>query len=74
MKTKMMNESITPLEKNKIITGMKETAVSSSACCGGAPVKDESACCQLEEEKKAEGETACGCNGPEETELRSSCC
>ena len=36
-------------------------AASAGACCGGPPKADASACCVLDEVKKAEGETGCGC-------------
>jgi len=74
MDIKMINETITPLEKNKIVAEVKEKVVTSSGCCGGAPVRDETACCQLDEEKKSESDTGCGCNTPEVLQVRSSCC
>lgn len=37
-------------------------AAASSACCGGPAKADASACCVLDEEKKAEGEAGCGCS------------
>ncbi|HET7117239.1 MAG TPA: hypothetical protein VFI29_12150 [Hanamia sp.] len=40
-----------------------------SGCCGGAPVSNENSCCQLDEEKKAKGESGCGCNT-----TANSCC
>lgn len=70
----MINETITPLEKNKIVAVVKKTNVTSSGCCGGAPIKVETACCKLDEEKKSESETGCGCNTPEVLQGRSSCC
>jgi len=33
-----------------------------AACCGGPAKQDASACCVLDEEKKAEGEAGCGCS------------
>jgi N-acetylglutamate synthase-like GNAT family acetyltransferase len=35
-----------------------------AGCCGGAPKADASACCALDEEKKALGEAGCGCGDP----------
>lgn len=32
-----------------------------TGCCGGAPIDDKDACCKLDEDKKAEGESGCGC-------------
>jgi hypothetical protein len=36
----------------------------SAGCCGGAPKADASACCVLDEEKKAQGQGGCGCGMP----------
>ena len=36
-------------------------AVTASGCCGGPAKADASACCALDETKKAEGKTGCGC-------------
>jgi len=33
-------------------------------CCGGPPKANASACCALDEQKKAEGEAGCGCGTP----------
>ncbi len=50
-----------------------------AACCGGPAPTDASACCALDEQKKAEGEAGCGC-GPrqvpvaEPVRIRSACC
>jgi hypothetical protein len=38
-----------------------------SGCCGGAPERDASACCRLDEEKKSAGEAGCGCGDTVET-------
>lgn len=38
-----------------------ELANAGAACCGGPPKADRSACCVLDETKKAEGEAGCGC-------------
>jgi len=47
-------------------------------CCGGPAKADDSACCALDEEKKAEGPTGCGC-GERQPRVkarpaRASCC
>jgi thioredoxin reductase len=39
------------------------TEGTSAACCGGPAKEDVTACCALDEEKKAEGAAGCGC-GP----------
>lgn len=39
-------------------------AVPAAACCGGPAKADASACCVLDEEKKAQGEAGCGCGTP----------
>lgn len=35
-----------------------------AGCCGGPAKTDASACCALDEQKKAEGEAGCGCGDP----------
>lgn len=40
-------------------------ATPGAGCCGGAPKADASACCALDEEKKAQGEAGCGCASEE---------
>jgi hypothetical protein len=37
-------------------------AGAAAACCGGPPKADATACCVLDEAKKAEGEAGCGCD------------
>ncbi|MBA3681921.1 MAG: hypothetical protein H0W73_12285 [Bacteroidetes bacterium] len=64
----MKNETVEVLKKNTISNN--ETKVS---CCGGAPSTNKDACCQLDEEKKAEGEAGCGCNSTD-TKSKASCC
>lgn len=61
----MKNETIEVLEKNKI-------EKNESSCCGGAPSTNQDACCKLDEDKKAEGESGCGCNT--DPKKKSSCC
>lgn len=36
-----------------------------SSCCGGPATADASACCALDEQKKAEGAAGCGCGDPQ---------
>lgn len=69
----MKNERITPLEKNKISLHVTQTVQATSPCCGGAPIQDETACCKLDEKKKAEDEI-CGGNTREGSQVTSSCC
>jgi hypothetical protein len=37
-------------------------AAAASGCCGGPAKTDASACCALDEQKKAEGASGCGCS------------
>jgi hypothetical protein len=69
----MKTEIIAPLEKSKITKTAEKSTNSSSGCCGGTPTDNKDACCKLDEEKKAEGETGCGCNAPDAND-KSSCC
>lgn len=41
--------------------GAPAVAETASSCCGGPAKSDASACCALDEQKKAEGESGCGC-------------
>jgi hypothetical protein len=59
------------LQKNKIAGEIKKVA---SSCCGGASVKNEDACCKLDEEKKTGVEDGCGCNTTQKNETKTSCC
>lgn len=50
-----------------------------SACCGGPSKADTSACCALDEQKKADGESGCGCGTTprpvaEPARARTACC
>jgi len=40
--------------------GAPSTAAA-TGCCGGPAKADASACCALDEQKKAEGQSGCGC-------------
>jgi hypothetical protein len=66
----METQTIQILEKSKIAKPVKNE----SACCGGTPVNNENACCKLDEEKKTEGESGCGCNTPAVEKENSTCC
>src|SRR5687768_6441107 len=59
------------LEKNKIEKKNDSVASSGAGCCGGAPASNADACCKLDEDKKAEGQSGCGCNSGGNS---SSCC
>jgi hypothetical protein len=66
----MENEVIVTLQKSTVT---KEVKSSTSGCCGGPSKNNEDACCVLDEQKKAEGESGCGCNtGADKS--KSSCC
>lgn len=69
----MKNEAIESLKK-VIFANENMAKKETSGCCGGPPVRNEDACCKLDEEKKAEEETGCGCNNSTETKVKSSCC
>jgi len=70
---KMETQKIQILEKSKITKAVK-SEVEASGCCGGAPVSNEDACCKLDEEKKSEGESGCGCSITTAKRTNSSCC
>jgi thioredoxin reductase len=41
-----------------------KAAAPTAGCCGGPAKTDATACCALDEEKKAEGSVGCGCSAP----------
>jgi thioredoxin reductase len=43
------------------LNGGAGASAAGGGCCGGPPKADASACCVLDETKKAEGEAGCGC-------------
>lgn len=50
-----------------------------SSCCGGPAQADASACCALDEQKKAQGQSGCGCSTSgrsvaEPVRARTACC
>jgi hypothetical protein len=67
----MKTENIDVLQKNKVENKSNRPVVN-LGCCGGPPTGNEDACCKLDEEKKNEGESGCGCNTG--TTTKSSCC
>jgi hypothetical protein len=69
-------ETIVALEKTTISKKEKTAVPAAVGCCGGAPVSNADACCQLDEEKKEQGEDGCGCNANAVAPIqaKSSCC
>lgn len=67
---------ITPVKDQKKENRSNASSVkqASSGCCGGSPVKNSDACCKLDEEKKDEGLSGCGCNSSPANTGSSSCC
>ena len=59
------------LQKNKIVKEVKKEVTSS--CCDGAPTINEDVCCKLDEEKKSEEKSGCGCSTTAAT-IKSYCC
>ncbi len=61
------------------VGGSATESLAGAACCGGPPQADASACCALDEQKKAEGAAGCGC-GPglppadEPARAQAACC
>jgi hypothetical protein len=51
-------------------------AAAAGGCCGGPAKNDASACCALDETKKAEGEAGCGCAtaAPVKSAAPQACC
>jgi hypothetical protein len=45
-------------------SGSATEGLGDGSCCGGPAQADASACCALDEQKKAEGEAGCGCGTP----------
>jgi hypothetical protein len=70
----MEKKNIAPLQKNKLPQTVRKPHDKSSGCCGGTPVNNADACCQLDEDKKEEGEEGCGCNTIAISSKKSSCC
>jgi hypothetical protein len=62
-----------PLEKISISTMLNHNTNSSSGCCGGSPATNADACCKLDEDKKAAGESGCGCRS-QKSSSTGSCC
>ncbi|MBK8981033.1 MAG: hypothetical protein IPM38_01650 [Ignavibacteria bacterium] len=70
----MKNEITEPLVKNTFTKTESKNTNLNSGCCGGEPEVNTNACCKLDEEKKAEGGSGCGCNTPESKDAKASCC
>lgn len=54
-----------PAAKPAAATAPRPEPVAAASCCGGPARTDASACCVLDEQKKAEGAAGCGCSDPE---------
>lgn len=68
-----------PASCGTTVPASKPEAVQPAGCCGGAPRTDASACCALDEQKKAEGAQGCGCGtgqfpAREPVRAKSACC
>ncbi len=50
-----------PASCGTAVPATKPAAMQAAGCCGGAARADASACCALDEQKKAEGAEGCGC-------------
>lgn len=72
------NNSNTVTMEREIDVKVVNEPAAASGCCGGAPTSNEDACCKLDEEKKAEGLSGCGCNTAPavtgQTAKASACC
>lgn len=55
-----------PSEAGRDLT-IDEERAAAGACCGGPARTDVTACCALDERKKAEGSAGCGCATPSVT-------
>jgi len=61
------------------VIGKEASAAAASGCCGGPAKADASACCALDEQKKTEGASGCGCGSArkpaaEPRRAASACC
>ena len=61
------------------VIGKEAAAAAASGCCGGPAKADASACCALDEQKKTEGASGCGCGSArkpavEPRRAASACC
>lgn len=61
------------LEKTQIRNEAQMNAMT-IGCCGGGPLNNQDACCKLDEDKKAEGTSGCGCNTTAIHKKGSGCC
>lgn len=55
-------------------TSPNPAAGAGKSCCGGPPKTDASACCVLDETRKAQGEAGCGCGAAAPAKAKASCC
>jgi N-acetylglutamate synthase-like GNAT family acetyltransferase len=51
-----------------------DSAQAASGCCGGPAKSDPAACCALDEQKKAQGESGCGCGEPKPAAAAPASC
>lgn len=70
----MERSSIAPLQKISMTRMEVQNNEPEAGCCGGAPTSNADACCKLDEEKKADGESGCGCGSTGPAVKKSSCC
>jgi N-acetylglutamate synthase-like GNAT family acetyltransferase len=73
------NEEPQPAKARSSCCGPVEVKVETTSCCGGPAKSDASACCVLDEQKKAEGEAGCGCGttprpSSEPVRSKAACC
>jgi N-acetylglutamate synthase-like GNAT family acetyltransferase len=56
-------------------TKTEPVVAAAAGCCGGPAKTDTSACCALDEAKKAEGESGCGCaTAKPQVQAKAACC
>jgi len=68
-----------PASCGTAVPDSKPAVAQAAGCCGGAPRYDASACCALDEQKKAQGAPGCGCStglppAREPARARAACC
>ena len=71
----LSNTNTRNMEKTEKVIAVA-AAVTEAGCCGGAPTSNADACCALDEQKKEEGLSGCGCNEPAESApaKATACC
>ncbi|MBK9334350.1 MAG: hypothetical protein IPM96_18555 [Ignavibacteria bacterium] len=70
----MKNKNTEQLVKNTFTKSENTNTNLNSGCCGGKPAVNSEACCKLDEERKAEGGSGCGCNTQDRKDANVSCC